>query len=274
MLHAGRLKVAHTLIAITLIASPVAAAQSGPARNVLVDGHVMHLEVTGRADGPTIVFEAGYETTLRTWTGLRLLLSDDARLVAYDRPGLGESAPCPRPETGRRVSEELHEALRLAGISPPYVLVGLSLGGPFIRVFTSQYPAEVSALVFVDPAHERFVERMKRELPETWAAMIRDGVPTGPAIDSTYAQAAASDPLPPIPIVVLTRDDFGRGPPELLRIWTEVNREWAAGMPTARHLVVPRSGHLIHMDQPSFVANIVRDMVRETRTRDVRTKRP
>jgi pimeloyl-ACP methyl ester carboxylesterase len=258
------------LVALPLIVALLPAAGFAQpdrvAREVLVDGHVMHFEISGRADGPTVVFEAGAQTTLSTWSILRPLLDGDARLVAYDRPGLGQSAPCSRPETARRVADELHEALRALGLSPPYVLVGLSLGGPYVRVFTSLYPTEVRGLVLVDPAHERFFERVQREFPESWAMMLRDpGFPRGPAVDSTLAQAAASDPLPPIPVVVLTRDDFGRDAPELGQLWTEVNRAWAAQMPTARHMVVPHSGHRIQMDRPAVVAEIVRGVLARAR---------
>jgi pimeloyl-ACP methyl ester carboxylesterase len=231
----------------------------------------MHLEISGRADGPTVVFEAGNQTTLRTWTILRPLLDGDARVVAYDRPGLGQSAPCSRPETARRVAEELHEALLAAGLTPPYVVVGLSLGGPFVRVFTARYPTDVRGLVLIDPAHELFFERVRREIPESWAMMLRDpGFATGPAIDSTWAQAAASDPLPEIPVVVLTRDDFSHDSPAVAQLWTDVNRAWAARMPMARHVVVPHSGHLIHMDQPAVVADAVRDVLARARAPNAR----
>jgi pimeloyl-ACP methyl ester carboxylesterase len=74
------------------------------------------------------------------------------RVCSYDRAGLGYSDPRPRP--GRvpaaRAVTELHTLLAGAGISPPYVLGGWSLGGFLIRLYTMRYPAEVLGLVSVD----------------------------------------------------------------------------------------------------------------------------
>ncbi|UMY65310.1 alpha/beta fold hydrolase [Flavobacterium sp. HJ-32-4] len=36
-------------------------------------------------------------------------------------------------------------------LKAPYLLVGHSLGGPFIRLFASRYPQEVAGMVFIDP---------------------------------------------------------------------------------------------------------------------------
>ena len=36
-------------------------------------------------------------------------------------------------------------------VSPPYVLVGHSYGGPIIHTFAARYPTEVAGLVYIDP---------------------------------------------------------------------------------------------------------------------------
>jgi pimeloyl-ACP methyl ester carboxylesterase len=54
----------------------------------------------------------------------------------------------------RQSAYELHTALTNLGITPPYVLVGHSLGGLLVRTFASQYPQEVVGMVLVDSAHE------------------------------------------------------------------------------------------------------------------------
>jgi pimeloyl-ACP methyl ester carboxylesterase len=68
------------------------------------------------------------------------------------------------PDNGRfdpqQVARDLHEALRMAGERPPYVLVGHSLGGPYSMIFTSLYPADVAGLVFVDASHPDQLGRM------------------------------------------------------------------------------------------------------------------
>jgi pimeloyl-ACP methyl ester carboxylesterase len=41
--------------------------------------------------------------------------------------------------------------LQRAAVKPPYVLVGLSLGGLYVQVFAAEYPKETAGLVLVDP---------------------------------------------------------------------------------------------------------------------------
>jgi pimeloyl-ACP methyl ester carboxylesterase len=47
----------------------------------------------------------------------------------------------------------LHSLLGNAGIAGPFVLVGHSLGGMYVRMFQSRYPNEVVGLVLVDSSH-------------------------------------------------------------------------------------------------------------------------
>jgi pimeloyl-ACP methyl ester carboxylesterase len=76
------------------------------------------------------------------------------RACTYDRAGFGFSDPAPRPNTSENAAEDLHKALSVAGIKPPYLLVGNSLGGSNMQVYTYRYPAEVKGLVLVEPQSE------------------------------------------------------------------------------------------------------------------------
>lgn len=256
-----------TLLTLLLVTAArlVAAQGSGVARQVEVDGHAMNFVIAG-SGGPTIVLEAGGGFTHREWDAVQTALAQSATVVSYDRPGLGASAACKKPETAKRVATELSAALRSAGLRPPYVLVGHSTGGLYARVFTSMFPADVSGLVLVDPAPEHFYERVRREQPALSAVI--DQSPDAPkgaareAVDSTLAQAAAADPLPAIPIVLLTRSLWGNAPPEISQIWTEEHRKWVDHTPTARFVVAEQSGHVIPVDKPQIVIDAVRDVLR------------
>ncbi len=57
---------------------------------------------------------------------------------------------------------DLHAALTNAGESAPWIMVGHSLGGPYIATFTSRYPKEVAGLVMVDAAHPDQFARYKK----------------------------------------------------------------------------------------------------------------
>jgi pimeloyl-ACP methyl ester carboxylesterase len=83
--------------------------------------------------------------------------------MSYERAGLGRSDPGPKPHSAEQIARELHALLKARAIAPPYILVGHSAGGLFVRVFAHQYPEEIVALVLVDPATEEDYERMQRD---------------------------------------------------------------------------------------------------------------
>src|SRR6516162_4674230 len=53
----------------------------------------------------------------------------------------------------RGVAQDLHELLQRAPVTGPYVMVGHSIGGEYVRVFTARFPSEVAGVVFVDSTH-------------------------------------------------------------------------------------------------------------------------
>jgi pimeloyl-ACP methyl ester carboxylesterase len=48
----------------------------------------------------------------------------------------------------------LHAVLDTAGEKPPYLMVGASAGGLYVRLYQLEYPNDVIGLVFVDPSTE------------------------------------------------------------------------------------------------------------------------
>jgi pimeloyl-ACP methyl ester carboxylesterase len=98
--------------------------------------------------------EAGGANSSTIWWPLQERLARETTVVTYDRAGLGWSDPAPLPRTLDQRVDDLEAMLRHAGVSPPYVLVGLSYGGPLIRLFAERHPDQVASMVFVDIAHE------------------------------------------------------------------------------------------------------------------------
>jgi len=62
------------------------------------------------------------------------------------------------------VARDLWAGLDAAGERGPFVLVGHSLGGPYLMVETHDRPAAVAGLVFVDASHPDQIERFKSVL--------------------------------------------------------------------------------------------------------------
>ncbi|WP_343081392.1 alpha/beta hydrolase [Ostreiculturibacter nitratireducens] len=115
--------------------------------------HDLRLLCTGAGE-TTYVLEAGATGFAETWTWVQDALDDDARVCSYDRAGMGLSEPSPEGFQPGQTARDLHAALTDAGEAGPFVVVGHSLGGFFVRDFAAQFPADTAAVVLVDSSHE------------------------------------------------------------------------------------------------------------------------
>jgi pimeloyl-ACP methyl ester carboxylesterase len=130
-----------------------AAAPSRPAaQGQLVDigGRRLYLACTG-SGSPTVVLQAGAGGDSTAWETIQPTIATTTSACAYDRAGRGRSDDPPAPQDGNAIARDLHDLLTEAGIPGPYVAVGHSSGGPYLRVYAATYPADVAGLVLVDP---------------------------------------------------------------------------------------------------------------------------
>ena len=133
-----------------------------PGQRVDVGGYSLHIYCTGEG-GPSVVVDTGMGDFSTGWQGIQPEVSKSVRICTYDRAGYGWSDSSPNPRTAIQMANELHLLLNNAGIDPPYILVGQSLGGFTMRMFASQYPDEVLGMVLVDAGHEDQLERFPLE---------------------------------------------------------------------------------------------------------------
>jgi pimeloyl-ACP methyl ester carboxylesterase len=101
---------------------------------------------------PVIIFENGMGVDFGSWNKVIEPISSFAPVFAYDRAGIGHSDKVYKMPTVKVVAENLHNILKTLQIAPPYILVGHSLGGVYVRGFAGFYPDEINGLAFVDPA--------------------------------------------------------------------------------------------------------------------------
>jgi pimeloyl-ACP methyl ester carboxylesterase len=124
-----------------------------------VGGHKLNLYCSG-SGSPIVVFESPSGDPGWAWAAVQPRVAAKTRACVYDRAGYGFSEPAARAPSADTAVSELHELLSAAGAKPPYVLVGNSLGGLLVQLYTYRYPAEVAGLVLAEPMHEDEVARI------------------------------------------------------------------------------------------------------------------
>ncbi len=267
------------LAVIGLLVAGLVLARETP-QKIDVGGLKLRVQVEGQArEGkPTVVFVSGLGEGVEAWKLVQPQVAPFARSVSYDRAGLGRSDPDDARPTHQHVAAQLRTLLQNAGIKPPYVLVGHSIGGPLIRMFAGLYPSEVAGLVYVDPTD--FTQTRADQLA-IWTALGQGEAglnafekavwgPLAQAPPAIRAEAEVAEqltkggweeyralaPLPDIPVVILMGAKYEL-PPEMLMVMGKQRMEHlsklAIDVSNGALVITNRSGHRIQESEPELV---------------------
>ncbi len=108
----------------------------------------------------TVIFDSGLSDWSSIWALVQPAVATRTRACTYDRAGMGYSDPGGRPSSPPNIVADLHQLLVSAGIRPPYLLVGHSLGGFNMKLYAATYRSQVAGMVLVDPSEERGEARL------------------------------------------------------------------------------------------------------------------
>jgi pimeloyl-ACP methyl ester carboxylesterase len=164
-----------SLIALGGAAGTVATATSSnpaPTRGHIyrVNGHPLYLNCVG-SGSPTVVLFNGLGESTANWAWVQANVSATARVCAFDRAGESWSGGRAVRQDGHQLASDLHELLRVAHVSGPYVLAGHSVGGTYALVYAADYPTQVAGIALIDsatpyqfdlPDYRTFQSRFKR----------------------------------------------------------------------------------------------------------------
>lgn len=226
----------------------------------------------------TVVFEAGAGGSLEVWVRIQQQVSRFARTVSYDRAGNGLSEKGAVPRDGARVAAELHKALHNANLAPPYILVGHSLGGPYIRMFAVKYPKDVAGMVLVDPTQEELIAWAREHAPDDdkkpeHTPRLDDEVDCAP---KTFAELKDAHVPNGIPVTLICgmgpreipsfinaemRRDHEKDQATLYPAKLQFHRAWVEKIPGAKLVVSYKSGHGIPFEEPELVVKAIQDVV-------------
>jgi pimeloyl-ACP methyl ester carboxylesterase len=226
-------------------------------------------QVEAGAGEPAVVLEAGMNNGAASWERVMPLLAPHVRVAAYDRAGIGGSAPAPGLVTIDRQIDDL--AWVITGLKAgPCVLAGHSWGGALVQLLAFRRPDLVAGLVLVDPGHEEMERLLPRPIQWGWRVM-RAVFPDELHGDAPVTMAAfqelraAATPFPDVPVVVLSAASGFPLPRRFRAGWTRLQARLAAAAPQGRHAVVDRTGHNIPRQRPDVVAATILEVAARVR---------
>jgi pimeloyl-ACP methyl ester carboxylesterase len=143
-----------------------------PGKLVDVGGYQMHIDCAGEGS-PAVILDSGLGDSYISWRKVQHPISQFVKVCSYDRAGLGYSESSPLNRTSKDIAGELHVLLHNAGIAGPLILVGHSMAGFDVRVYTSMFPSEVAGVVLVDASHPDQENRFPPALNDMNKSWIR-----------------------------------------------------------------------------------------------------
>lgn len=225
---------------------------------------------------PAIVLLNGAGVTLEGWRALYPAIEQAGTVFAWNRFGVKGSDSPRLAQTGAVVVASLRELLAYAGLEPPYVLVGHSLGGLYANLFARVYPNEVAAVLFLEATHPRDQEVLQQHKSQLAGALskvfslpqrlFRANVHAEIEwVAETVDEIAGAGPFPDIPLTVITG---GANPPKwlmspaALQARREHQRDLARLSPQGEQVIAPGSGHFPQLTEPGLVLDALRALLR------------
>jgi pimeloyl-ACP methyl ester carboxylesterase len=233
--------------------------------HVPVNGKPMAYSWEGNKQSPTIVLQAGLGDGKTTWDAIKRRLKPDVSVFAYDRPGYGDSPATATPRDPCSIAREQHQVLSDAGVKPPYLLIGHSLGGLYEYTYAKLYPNEVAGMVLLDPTHPQHLARMQTEVPELAATINTLTLLFTPTMKREFAaQTQCLDTLPanslqtiPVHLLFSTKTDVLAQSAAFDTLRQTLAADWQRLTNAVDVQNVPESGHYIQQDRPDVVVQAI-----------------
>ncbi len=260
------------------------------------DSNVSVVFDSGYGDG---IYTYSEDTTYETWSNIQSKIAKYAKTITYDRAGLGQSdkgvnrnplseeyiasflngEDMPYDESvfengsGKTAidrARDLHALLEAAEVDGPYLLVVHSVAMLEAVEFVKEYPGEVAGIVSVDGTSavtmQKNIEFFRMYAPDAEDLFLgqfqeNDGT-LSEIIQSSQQVMNAGDVLRDIPFTILHPSDSGSGP-EYQQMSDEVMRDWLTWSDYSKLIFVPDTSHYIMKDQPQYVVNAIKNMLKE-----------
>ncbi len=247
-----------------------------------------HYHLRGPENGPTVVLVHGVSTPNYLWNSTAdTFIKEGYRVLQYDLLGRGFSDRPDVTYTKELFANQLNDLVEHLGISKPFYLAGISMGGIVVTEFSVQYPDKVSKLALLAPFNKKWdmglarypvlgeflattqiipamPDRLARNfyrpdlhMPKDWSQKIYQQTRYKGfrhAFLSSLRNIVSLDPID-------RYRELGRTGIPTITIWGkqdatlpfEQHKRVLEVVPNSDVLLVDKAGHILHMEQPGIV---------------------
>lgn len=232
-----------------------------------------------------IILEAGLGMDSETWTEIQTKLSENYRVISYDRSGYGKSDNSELTRTIDNITQDLNLLLETVESSAPYILVGHSLGGYVIRHFAELYPEKVSGMVMIDSYHENLFKMLQDSTSETdWNKYLGTGQTNKDTLNGfesekvEFMETVLSNErfkIPSkIPVHVLTSLEPSEDTSQFVNVIMDLHEKLSLSFVTendnVNQTITKSSGHFIYLNESELVISAVDNVIKRIENRNNR----
>lgn len=244
------------------------------------NGHIYY-EVAG--SGEPIVFVHGFTLDHTMWQPQVKVFSKSHKVLTYDARGFGKSS---LPSGHYSHAADLRALLEHVNIEQAHI-VGLSMGGRIAANFALAYPEMVKTLTLMDAALDGYKNEVNwnvhakeqglKKAKKNWLnhelfAAVQSQPDVIAALRTIIASYSGWHWLhkdPQIPATTHARNQLHSITKPTLIIVGENDLAYfhnianvlAAGIPSAQKVIVPNAGHMVNMEAPSEINNLLANFI-------------
>ena len=223
---------------------------------VSIGTHKLYTEIRGPSrlpSQPVVIIFPGSGAACDTWKSVSTQIASFARVLLYDRAGIGRSERGPDRDTGYINARELSKLLKAIGVKGPYVLVAHSYGGCVAREFLHLHSREVVGMVLSETGTEPKCEHAE----EQYKTQILGDSP----LSVIRGEAAFSRSFKSSKHLTNEQDQQGDNADQLHRkilqnmeeMDIQLKKEQLKLSRKSKFRNVPDCGHSVHLDRPEVV---------------------
>jgi len=221
-----------------------------------------------------MVFISGYGESAESWNKVRHEIEQYGKVFTYNRLGIGSSDQATSEQCGKTIVLDLREILKKLGITPPYILVGHSIGGLYANLYGRLYPNEVIGAVLIEPTHPDHEARFKNFSPPFHVRFVngcfdfiekffnQNRFNELVSFKTTVNQISSSGSFPNVPLTVISGTKKMLFEPNgLQELHLNNQRELVSISDKGKLIIANNSGHFPQTTQPGLVSEAIVELI-------------